>query len=44
LRQQRIHVQQAQPFEEIWIERRQTAVALPEENAEPEPNAMEEVP
>lgn len=42
LRQQRIHVQQAQPFEEIWIERRQTGIALPEESLET--NAMEEVP
>lgn len=42
LRQQRIHVQQAQPFEEIWIERRQTAVALPEGDAQPEANAIEE--
>ncbi|MBI2504623.1 MAG: segregation/condensation protein A [Candidatus Latescibacteria bacterium] len=41
LRQQRIHVQQAQPFDEIWIERRRTALALPEN---PEPHAMEEVP
>ncbi|MCC7264956.1 MAG: segregation/condensation protein A [Candidatus Latescibacteria bacterium] len=42
LRQQRIHVQQAQPFEEIWIERRQTGVALPEDPAgvEPEPSAL----
>lgn len=40
LRQQRIHVQQAQPFEEIWIERRQTAVAVTE--AGPEANAIEE--
>ncbi|MBM3278915.1 MAG: segregation/condensation protein A [Candidatus Handelsmanbacteria bacterium] len=27
LRQQRIHVQQAQPFAEIWLERRRTAVS-----------------
>jgi segregation and condensation protein A len=42
LRQQRIHVQQAQPFEEIWIERRQTAVALSEDpvGVEPEPSAL----
>lgn len=42
LRQQRIHVQQAQPFEEIWIERRRTALSLPEES--PESDALEEVP
>lgn len=42
LRQQLIHVQQAQPFEEIWIERRQTGMALPEESLES--NALEEVP
>ena len=41
LRQQRIHVQQAQPFEEIWIERRQTGLALPEENPEPNPMGAE---
>jgi segregation and condensation protein A len=41
LRQQRIHVQQAQPFEEIWIERRQTGVALGDET--PEASDMAEV-
>jgi segregation and condensation protein A len=41
LRQQRVHAQQAQPFDEIWIERRRTAVALSPEHPGPQAGETE---